>query len=77
MPQQGGEHSGWGIVPSALQLRLVVTSSVGISAVAVGMGAFLVFSRWSLVREIESGLIGEKLDPLCDRWVQAILCYFI
>ena len=43
-----------------LQLYLVVTSFVRPSTVAVGKGAFLLFNKWSLVKEIVLGLSGEQ-----------------
>lgn len=44
-----------------LQLCLVVTSFVRLSTIAVGKAAFLLFHKWSLVKEIVLGLSGEQM----------------
>lgn len=61
MLQWGGEHANRGTVPSALKLCLVVMSFVRMSTIAVGKGAFLLFNKWSLVKEIVLGLTGEQM----------------
>lgn len=60
-------------VGAHLQLYLVVMSFVRTSTITVGKGAFLLFNKWSLVKEIVLGLSGGTDD---SRWMQAVLLYF-